>query len=59
MMKQISRWYDVEVQYERNTGNPKFYGKIQMSLNLSQVLKILDGSNRRFILEGKKIIVRP
>nr|WP_121270281.1 FecR domain-containing protein [Pedobacter schmidteae] len=58
-MRQIARWYDVEVVYEGNVENEQFYGKIERSYTLSEVLKVLELSNIHFKIEGKKIIVTP
>ncbi|EDM34881.1 putative anti-sigma factor [Pedobacter sp. BAL39] len=58
-MRQIARWYDVEVVYEGNVENEQFYGKIDRSYTLSEVLKVLELSNVHFKIEGKKIIVSP
>ena len=58
VMRQIARWYDVEVVYERDISNDRFQGKMYRDENLSQVLKILELSGVRFRIEGKKIIVQ-
>lgn len=57
VMKQLARWYDVEVVYENNKPDMKFWGSISMHSNLSQVLKILEESKVNFRIENKKIIV--
>lgn len=59
IMKQLSRWYDVEVIYQ---AEPKelFVGKIDRSLTLSQVLKALARNEVNFKIEGgKRIIILP
>jgi hypothetical protein len=58
VMKQISRWYDVEI-VDNGTlyGDERFFGKMQRSLNLQDVLFILEKSNVHFRLEGTKLIV--
>lgn len=58
-MRQIARWYDVEVVYEGDVKNEQFYGKIDRSYTLSEVLKVLKLSKVNFRIEGKKIIVMP
>lgn len=57
VMQQLSRWYDVEVVYEGEIPDLKFAGKMQRSLNLSQVLEILERMGVKFRIEGKKLIV--
>ena len=59
VMRQISRWYDVEVEYQGVLPVRDFRGKMQRDLQLSQVLKFLEQSDVHFTLAGKKIIVRP
>lgn len=57
VMKQISRWYDLDVVYQ-GSGKPyHFGGDIPRSSKLSDVLKILTYSGVQFSVEGKKIIV--
>jgi ferric-dicitrate binding protein FerR (iron transport regulator) len=57
VLRQISRWYDVDVQYEGNTMPSHFGGQISRYSNLSQVLKILELSGIHFRIEGKRLIV--
>ncbi len=59
VMRQIARWYDVEIDYVGNVPQMKFGGKIDRNSNASQVLKILEESNVHFEIKGKKIIVMP
>ena len=40
VLKQISRWYDVDVVYEGSNRPRAFVGEMQRDLNLSEVLKI-------------------
>jgi len=59
VMRQISRWYDVDIVYEGKIPDRKFGGEISRNLNASQALKILQASKVHFRIEGKKIIVLP
>lgn len=57
--KQLSRWYDVEVNYDRKM-DELFYAEIPRNTKLSVVLKALELTGKvRFKIEGKKIIVIP
>ncbi|MBB5396681.1 FecR family protein [Mucilaginibacter sp. AK015] len=57
IMKQISRWYDLEVVYQ-GSGRPyHFGGDMPRTSKLSDVLKILAYSGVQFSVDGKKIIV--
>jgi transmembrane sensor len=58
IMRQISRWYDVDVVFTGETPAREFEGKISRNAPLSNVLKILELSSINFSVEGKKIIVR-
>ncbi|SHM41513.1 FecR family protein [Flavobacterium saccharophilum] len=59
VLDQLSRWYDVDVVLEKGVDNRKFEGEIERSLNLSQVLKILEKNKVHFKLEGKVLRVMP
>jgi hypothetical protein len=59
IMRQIARWYDVEVTYEGNFSNKEFWGKISRDLNASEVLGVLQKYGVHFRIEGKKIVVTP
>ena len=59
VMRQLARWYDVEISYEGKIPERQFGGKIDRNSNLSEVLKILEESKVHFRIEEKKIIVRP
>lgn len=57
VMRQIARWYDVEVIYEDVSPTMRFGGKISRNANASVVLTILKKSGLTFKVEGRKIIV--
>lgn len=59
VMKQLSRWYDVEIVYEGYNRPRTFAGEMERSLSLSGVLKILEKNKVHFRIEGKKLIVIP
>jgi len=57
VMRQLERWYDIEVAYQGNITDQRFWGGIQRSLSLDAVLEVLKQSGMRFRLEGRKLIV--
>ena len=57
IMRQISRWYDVDVDYEADYSGSKFSGGINRSLNLSVVLRMLDKDGIHSRLENGKVIL--
>jgi transmembrane sensor len=59
VMNQISRWYDVTVEYRDSVPEKHFGGYISRDSKLSQVLKMLELSGVKFKIEEKKIIVLP
>lgn len=59
VMRQISRWYDVDVVYEGNIPDRRFGGEISRNANASQVLQILEESNIHFKIIERKIVVLP
>jgi ferric-dicitrate binding protein FerR (iron transport regulator) len=59
VMRQIGRWYDVEIVYEGAVPDKKFGGAIPRDSPASEVLKILEVSGVHFRIEGKKIVVIP
>jgi len=56
-MRQLVRWYDVEVVYDGTNKNYHFGGYIPRDSKLSEVLRILQLSGVKFSIVGKKIIV--
>ncbi|WP_413666875.1 FecR family protein [Mucilaginibacter sp. Mucisp86] len=59
VMRQIARWYNVDIAYEGAIPQREFSGKMQRDLNASQVLDLLSFTRIHFKIEGKKIIVTP
>lgn len=59
VMKELARWYDVEVVYEGYNRPRTFAGEIERNLSLSQVLKILEKNKVNFRIEGKELRVIP
>jgi len=58
IMRQASRWYDVEVEYQGKIPQRKFSGKIKRNVKASEFLQMLTYFNVRFSMEGRKIIVK-
>lgn len=61
VMQQLSRWYDIEVEYRGNVPEAEFWGKMGRNLTLMEVLSGLEGTGIHFKLEdnGKKLVVLP
>ncbi|MDP4261735.1 MAG: FecR domain-containing protein [Bacteroidota bacterium] len=60
VMRQLERWYDIEVVYEKGVPDLEFMGTMGRDLSLSDVLSGLKLSEVHFrIEEGRKLIVMP
>ena len=57
LMRQVARWYDIEVRYPNGMPKDKFSGKIGRNVNLSQLLEILKYSEVKFELKERTLIV--
>jgi transmembrane sensor len=57
IMRQISRWYNVEVDYNKNIPVRYFSGEIPRDVPLSKMLQLLELGGLHFKMEGNKIIV--
>jgi len=58
IMKEISRWYDVEIVYQDAPGDKKIWGSINRFSDLSKVLAIIElTGNVHFKTEGRRITV--
>lgn len=59
IMRQVARWYDVDVVYQNKTGKT-FSGGLPRSNNVSVLLKILEATGSvNFEINGRQIIVKP
>lgn len=60
MMRQLERWYDLDVVYEGNVPDVRFFGEMSRTLKLSDVLTGLERSDVHFRLEeGRRLVVMP
>lgn len=60
VMRQLERWYDIDVVYEKAIPEITFGGKMGRDLSLQHVLRILEISKVHFRLEpDNKLIVTP
>lgn len=57
VMRQLSRWYSVEIKYEGQLPSRRFSGEISRNVNLSQILDILSFKQIHYKIDGKTIIV--
>jgi len=57
IMRQVSRWYDLDIVYESSAPDMKFSGKIERSLPLSGISHLLESGQIHFRIEGKNCIM--
>jgi transmembrane sensor len=58
VMRQLERWYNIEVRYVGKPDNIIFKGKIHRNTNLSNVLKLLEMMGINFELKDNTLYVR-
>jgi transmembrane sensor len=58
VMRQLARWYDLQVVYENKIPDIEFFGQMGRNLKLSDVLEVLKSAGVHFrIKEGRHLIV--
>lgn len=53
VMKGLSRWYDIQVEYQGNIPATYFYGEIGRDKNLAEVIRLIEKSGVKFKLKQK------
>ncbi len=60
VMKQLERWYDIEVVYEGRPPVTRFVGEMEMNMPLKDLLSMLSEMNVHFRIEaGRRLVVTP
>ena len=57
VMRQLARWYDVEIVYEGIPPNSTINGEVYKNMSAAKVLQVLKNLKVNFRIEGRKIIV--
>ncbi|MDR3490472.1 MAG: DUF4974 domain-containing protein [Gammaproteobacteria bacterium] len=58
VMRELARWYSIEVKYEGKISKEGYYVKISRSKNISEVLRVLERTNSvHFKIEGRRVTV--
>ena len=57
VMRQVARWYDVEISYEGKVPVRQLTGKVSRNVNISDLLGMLNYTGINCKLQGRKIIV--
>jgi transmembrane sensor len=58
VMRQIARWYDVDVVYQGKVSSKRLSGSFSKYTNASKALSILEYAGINFKIEGRRIIVK-
>lgn len=58
IMRQMERWYDIEVVYESGIPDIEFEGEMTKDVSLNGLLVMLGRTDIHFRLEGRKLIVQ-
>lgn len=56
-MRQLARWYDLDVVYKGSTPKKVFHGDLGRDLQLSQILKVIDFFNISYKMEDKTLTI--
>lgn len=60
VMRQLSRWYDIDVVYEKQVPDMKFVGEMSKNISLSDLLLGLKGVGVHFRIEqSRRLVVLP
>jgi transmembrane sensor len=59
VMRQLARWYDVEVEFARDLPAAEFNGKIGRTLTLQQVMTLLTETKYAYQIQNKTITILP
>lgn len=59
VMRQLERWYDIEVVYEKNIPDVELVGKMTRGVTLNELVDVLKELGVHCRLEGRKLIVQP
>ena len=57
VMRQIARWYDVNIIYEKGVPDIELYGKMGRDLQLSQVLQVLTDMEVKYKIENERQLI--
>lgn len=57
VMRQLERWYNIDITYDKSLSTVIFRGKMYRNANLSSVLNLLGGMGLKCTVEGKKLII--
>ncbi|MGN6435242.1 MAG: FecR family protein [Agriterribacter sp.] len=57
IMRQLSRWYNVDVQFESTASQARYNGSIPRRATLSEVMQILKLAGVKYWLDNKRVVI--
>jgi transmembrane sensor len=57
LMRQVSRWYNVQINFEGKVTEDGFSGKISRDVPLSKLIRVLEMNDVNIVAEGRKITI--
>lgn len=57
ILREVARWYNMQVIYQGNTGNETYSGIIDREASLQRMLAIIGTGDVRYRIEGRKLII--
>lgn len=57
IMRQVSRWYDIDITYNNNIEPKLFGGRISRNLPLSELLHMLEANGAKFNMKGRSLVI--
>ncbi|WP_051960168.1 FecR domain-containing protein [Sphingobacterium sp. ML3W] len=57
VLRQLSRWYNIQVVFRGKVPDRKFSGGFERQANLEQVIQILKESNINCIVKDNKLVI--
>jgi transmembrane sensor len=59
VMRQLSRWYDIEIEFSGAIPKETFSGKVYRNMSLSKVLDVLSFSQINFKIQARRMTIHP
>lgn len=59
ILREVARWYDMQVVYQGNNGNDTYSGIIGREASLQRMLTIIGSGDVHYRIEGRKLIILP
>ena len=59
VLRQIARWYDVDIVYKGNLPSGRITGDMPRNMNLSKMLEVMELVGVHFKIEDNKVLVEP